>query len=164
MGISQHDRDRIEDLGLDPQSDHTEDLYPRNAKTPEATGASRNRTAQQEIERKFPLMIAQPADIGLPSGADPEEADDWQLNPDGSRYRFIWSSPAKLPEGISDLDIRCVVCQHDDGTIPASGEDAPEVWIGGSCYSIASVFHVVNAIIQAVAQAVEWSSNARSDG
>ncbi|MBE5404803.1 Uncharacterised protein [Mycobacteroides abscessus subsp. abscessus] len=34
MGISQRDRDRIEDLGLDPQSDHTEDLHPRNAKTP----------------------------------------------------------------------------------------------------------------------------------
>lgn len=34
MGISQHDRDRIEDLGLDSQSDHTEDLHPRNAKTP----------------------------------------------------------------------------------------------------------------------------------
>jgi hypothetical protein len=52
MGIPQHDRDRIEDLGLDPQSDRTEDLYLRNAKTPAATGASRNRTTQQEIERK----------------------------------------------------------------------------------------------------------------
>lgn len=52
MGISQHDRDRIEDLGLDPQSDRTEDLHPRNAKTPEAPGASRNRTAHQEIEGK----------------------------------------------------------------------------------------------------------------
>ncbi|ANN97513.1 Uncharacterised protein [Mycobacteroides abscessus subsp. massiliense] len=103
-------------------------------------------------------------DLPLPVGADPEEADDWQLNPDGSRYRFIWSSPAKLPEGISDLDIRCVVCQHDDGTIPASGEDAPEVWIGGSCFSIASASLIVNAIVQAVAQAVEWTSGARSDG
>lgn len=44
MGISEADRVRIEDLGLDPQSDHTEYLSPpRNAKTPEATGASRNR-------------------------------------------------------------------------------------------------------------------------
>ncbi|WP_147382011.1 hypothetical protein [Mycobacteroides abscessus] len=26
MGISQHDRDRLEDLGLDPEADRTEDL------------------------------------------------------------------------------------------------------------------------------------------
>ncbi|SII79960.1 Uncharacterised protein [Mycobacteroides abscessus subsp. bolletii] len=39
MGISQHDRDRLEDLGL-VSDDNTEDLCPRNAKTPEATGAS----------------------------------------------------------------------------------------------------------------------------
>lgn len=31
MGITQHDRDRIEDLGLDPEADHTEDLRQNNA-------------------------------------------------------------------------------------------------------------------------------------
>lgn len=36
MGITQHDRDRIEDLGLDPEADHTEDLRQQN--TPDTAG------------------------------------------------------------------------------------------------------------------------------
>ena len=36
MGISQLDRDRIEDLGLDPQADRTEDLRKQN--TPDTAG------------------------------------------------------------------------------------------------------------------------------
>ncbi|CPU63280.1 Uncharacterised protein [Mycobacteroides abscessus] len=51
MGISQADRDRLEDLGL-VSDDNTEDLCPRNAKAPEDAGASRNRTTHQEIEGK----------------------------------------------------------------------------------------------------------------
>ncbi|SLE55364.1 Uncharacterised protein [Mycobacteroides abscessus subsp. massiliense] len=34
------------------EDDNTEYLSPRNAKTPGATGASRNRTTHQEIEGK----------------------------------------------------------------------------------------------------------------
>ncbi|CPV67627.1 Uncharacterised protein [Mycobacteroides abscessus] len=34
MGISEADRVRIEDLGLDPQSDHTEDLHPQKCENP----------------------------------------------------------------------------------------------------------------------------------
>ncbi|SIL06772.1 hypothetical protein [Mycobacteroides abscessus] len=103
-------------------------------------------------------MMTQLADIGLPTGADPEEVDDWQVNDDGSRYRHVWSGPADLPEGISDLDIRCVVTQYEDGSIAHDGEDGPEVYVGTSSYSPTAAFLVASAIIQAANQAFQWSN------
>ncbi len=50
MGISQQNRDRIEDLGIDPGSDRTEDLRPRNAKAPEATGASQEEQPTRKLK------------------------------------------------------------------------------------------------------------------
>ncbi|QQG99531.1 hypothetical protein HBE99_24005 [Mycobacteroides chelonae] len=104
-------------------------------------------------------MIAQPTDIDLPTGADREEVDDWQVNPDGSRYRHVWSSPAELRDGISELDIRCVVTQYEDGTIAADGEDAPEIYVGDSSYAPSDAFFIASAIIQATTQAFQWVSS-----
>ncbi|SHX61560.1 Uncharacterised protein [Mycobacteroides abscessus subsp. bolletii] len=99
-------------------------------------------------------IIPTAADVPLPMGADPGEMDDWQVNPDGSRYRFVWS-PQFGPER---LEIRSVVCQYGDGSIaPDGGEQAPEIWIGGEIYDIASAYQAANAIIQAVTQAVQWA-------
>ncbi|MEN4420639.1 hypothetical protein [Mycobacteroides chelonae] len=95
-------------------------------------------------------------DVPLPINADPEEADDWQVNNDGSHYRHVWSGPADLPEGISDLDIRCVVTQYEDGSIAAEGADAPEVYVATSSYSPIDAFLVALAIVKATTQALQW--------
>ncbi|OHU60347.1 hypothetical protein BKG82_07825 [Mycobacteroides chelonae] len=99
----------------------------------------------------------QASDVPLPVGADPAEMDDWQVNPDGSRYRFVWSPQF----GPDRLEIRGVVCQYGDGAIaPDGSEHAPEIWIGGETYDIASAYQAANAIIQAVTQAVQWAGGA----
>ncbi|RIT28916.1 hypothetical protein D2E76_26455 [Mycobacteroides abscessus] len=94
--------------------------------------------------------------LPLPLGADPDEVDDWQVNDDGSRYRHVWSGPADLPEGISDLDIRCVVTQYEDGGIAAEGVDGPEIYVATSSYSPTAAFLVALAIIKATTQALQW--------
>ncbi len=104
---------------------------------------------------------AQTGPVPLPPGADLEWVDAWQENLDGVQYRLVWSGPAELREGISDLDIRAVVTQYQDGSIATDGEDHPEVYVGDTSYTPADAFLVANAIIKAVFQAVRWSGGAK---
>lgn len=104
-------------------------------------------------------QTSQRQDLPLPLGADADEVDDWQVNPDGSRYRHVWSGPAELGDGIADLDIRCVVTQYEDGRIAVDGEDGPEIYVGDTSYGPVAAFFVANAIVQAACQAVRWATS-----
>ncbi len=89
----------------------------------------------------------------LPAGADatPELANDWQPNIDGKPdYRCVWTP------SLSEEDIRGVVIQHADGTIPAEGEDGPLVYLGSSDYRPDSARRIADNIRLVADQVDRW--------
>jgi hypothetical protein len=64
--------------------------------------------------------------IPLPNHADPQTADEWQVDRTGDSptYRCVWSTPFS-----EDHNIRVVGVQWTDGSLCTEGPDAPSVYM-----------------------------------
>ena len=97
--------------------------------------------------------LAQPTDVPLPIGHDPEMMADttWEANGDGHYYRCVWS-----PTFEPCLDIRVVVTQFIDGSIGTEYDDAPLVYIGCEDFLPEDARAIAASIVAAADLADEW--------
>lgn len=103
--------------------------------------------------------VTPPNDVAPPPGADLTWIDEWAPH-DDTLYRLVWSKAvggwSKPVPGFSDEDVRVVVTQFADGSIGASGDDAPLVYCGQDDYTPTEARLLAKALVAAADLADEW--------
>lgn len=103
-------------------------------------------------------MITQPADIGLPTGADDEMSErEFEDQGDAGFARLVWSTVQPLPEHLSNHNIQAVVAQRPDGSVVTDDPSlAPRVYLWDTAYEIADARAVAKALTAAANLADRW--------
>lgn len=103
-------------------------------------------------------MITQPADIGLPSGADDEMSErEFEDQGDAGFARLIWSNTMPLPERLANHNVQAVIAQRPDGTVVTEYPSlAPRVYLWDTAYEIADARAVAKALTDAANLADHW--------
>ncbi|MDO3074765.1 hypothetical protein P5V19_16875 [Mycobacteroides abscessus subsp. abscessus] len=103
-------------------------------------------------------MITQPANIGLPSGADDEMSErEFEDQGDTGFARLVWSNTMPLPERLANHNIQAVIAQRPDGTIVTEDPSlAPRVYLWDTAYEIVDARAVAKALTDAANLADRW--------
>lgn len=103
-------------------------------------------------------MITQPADIGLPPGADADMSErEFEDQGDAGFARLIWSNNMPLPEHLADRNIQAVVAQCPDGTVVTDDPSlAPRVYIYDSALTLSDARALAKALTDAANLADRW--------
>ena len=105
--------------------------------------------------------LAQPTDVPLPIGADPENVDKFETD-EGVTSRLIWSIPDPHihidVRTSTSCDLRIVASQLLDGSIVGEDNDTdcPLVYVDGVDYTLTQARDLVVALRNAVSLAERW--------
>jgi hypothetical protein len=100
------------------------------------------------------------SEVPLPTGADPENVDDWQTD-DGVTSRLVWSQREPLPDHLAH-DVLVVASQLTDGSIVSGNAlEGPFVYCSGEDYSVADARAIAQALMNAADLADRWTSSAK---
>lgn len=96
-------------------------------------------------------------DAQLPAGVEATDVDPWEpAGVDYPEYRMFWSKSLH-----AKLWVRVVGVQYADGSVAATGSDAPLVYIEHNEFTPRAVRDLAAALLAAADLAEEWAGSSR---